>query len=60
MKNTNRRQSAKAIKNSGMASTAANRAQFIAWNINFIQTYGTDGVDLGTYLEKGYNICFSI
>ncbi|KAH8547892.1 glycoside hydrolase superfamily [Umbelopsis sp. PMI_123] len=31
---------------SGMASSAANRAQFIAWNINFIQQYGTDGVDL--------------
>ncbi|KAM3589400.1 hypothetical protein VKS41_000266 [Umbelopsis sp. WA50703] len=31
---------------SGMASSSANRAQFIQWNVNFIQQYGTDGVDL--------------
>jgi GH18 family chitinase len=34
---------------SGMASTSANRAQFIQWNVNFIQQYGTDGVDLGMH-----------
>jgi GH18 family chitinase len=32
---------------SGMASSSANRAEFIQWNVDFIQQYGTDGVDLG-------------
>jgi GH18 family chitinase len=36
---------------SGMASSSANRAQFIQWNVNFIQQYGTDGVDLGMHCE---------
>ena len=31
---------------SPMAASAANRATFIKWNVDFINTWGTDGVDI--------------
>ncbi|KAG2174288.1 hypothetical protein INT43_004311 [Umbelopsis isabellina] len=40
---------------SGMASNAANRAQFIQWNINFIQQYGTDDWEYPTSTGAGCN-----
>ncbi|KAG1437381.1 hypothetical protein G6F56_013136 [Rhizopus delemar] len=34
-------------KFSPMVASKASRAKFIQWNINFIEQYKTDGVDIG-------------
>ena len=40
---------------SAMVSTAAGRDEFIKWNVQFVQQYGTDGVDLGMHFI--YALC---
>lgn len=37
---------------SSMVADPSSRKQFIDWNLDFIEKYGTDGVDIGKWAFK--------